>query len=68
MEIDVTAPEGNIFTALGIATTFMRQAHRSKEDIEQLRKTVMAAKNYGDACEAITDATFGSIVFVNSNE
>lgn len=68
MVIDTTAPEGNIFAALGIAARFMKQAHRDKADIDALRTKVMQAKSYQAACEAITDATFGSIAFYTPGE
>ena len=63
MEIDITSSEGNIFTALGIATQMMRKAKRDKGDIERLREKVMGAADYKSACAAITDATFGCITF-----
>ena len=68
MEIDIKSPDGNIFAAMGIAANLMRQARRDTTDINRMRKAVMAAKSYKDACAVITEATFGSITFVNSDE
>jgi thiamine monophosphate synthase len=68
MKIDITAPEGNTFAALGIATQFMRQARRDAADIVALRKAVMSAQSAKEARAAITEATFGSIEFYDPRE
>src|SRR5690606_34445563 len=63
MKIDVSRPEGNTLTALGIATNLLRDAGRSKEDIEALTRAVFSAKSAKEARDAITEATYGSIEF-----
>lgn len=68
MEIDITSPEGNIFTAMGIATKLMRKAGRNEDDIKRMQRSVMDAGSYTAACEAITDATFGAITFTDSSD
>lgn len=68
MRIDVSGPEGNIFTALGIARNLMRKAHRDKAAIEAMSEKVMGAASYKAACEAITEATFGSIIFYDPKD
>lgn len=68
MRIDITAPEGNTLTALGIATRLMRQAQRDAAEIVALRKAVMEANSAKDARAAITEATCGCIEFYDPRE
>lgn len=68
MEIDTSGPDGNIFTALSIATRFMQKTLRADADIKALREAVMSADSYKAACEAITEATLGSITFTGPEE
>ena len=68
MEIDISTPEGNTLTALGIATAMMRKAKRRQNDIDTLQKKVFNANSAKEARDEITKATYGAIIFVNSNE
>jgi thiamine monophosphate synthase len=68
MRINLSAPEGNTFAALGIATRLMREARRDAAEIVALRKAVMSAKSPEEARAAITKATYGCIEFYEGEE
>lgn len=68
MRIDIAQPEGNTLAALGIACRLMETAKRDPQDIVALTQAVFAASSAKEAREAITEATYGSITFFNSND
>jgi hypothetical protein len=68
MIIDLTAPEGNTLSALGIATRMLKAVDAPKEEIDALCKAVFAAKSPEEARAAITDATNGAITFHDPRE
>ncbi len=68
MRIDVTSPEGNTLTALGIATKLLKESGASKDAIVMLRRSVLGAKDHHSARRAITRATHGAIQFFDPRE
>lgn len=66
MQIDIASEDGNTLVALGYARRLMKQASRDKADIDELTRAVFAAQSAKEARDAITDATFGCITFVDS--
>jgi hypothetical protein len=68
MRIDLASEDGNTLVALGYARRLMKQAKRDNADIVKLTQAVFAAQSAKEARAAITEATFGSITFFNSND
>lgn len=62
-KIDVNGPNGNTLTALGIATTVMRQNGFTDKDVEDLRRMVMFADSPDLARGMIEHATKGLVSF-----
>ena len=66
MRIDINSPDGNVLTALSIATKAL--GGRSDADVVSLRKRVLNAKSPTEARRLITETTDGLIEFYNSDD